>query len=60
MNDLTNDDVQLMIEVMQQFLTSREEELISSNAGDTQWDKLMPYRETLQNLYFLETTYGKE
>ena len=60
MTDLTSDDVRVMIEVLEFFLTSREEELIAANAGDVEWDRLLPYRQTLQNLYFLETTYGEQ
>ena len=60
MTELSNDDIRIMIEVLEHFLISREEELIASNAGDREWQQLMPYRQTLQNLYFLATTYGKE
>ena len=60
MTELSNDDIRIMIEVLEHFLISREDELIASNAGDREWQQLMPYRQTLQNLYFLATTYGKE
>ena len=60
MNELSNQDVRVMIEVMEHFIISREEELIASNAGERGWTELIPYKQTLQNLYYLATTYGEE
>ena len=60
MTELTNSDISTLVEVMEYYITTREQELIEANAGDREWNQLTPYRQTLQNLYFLATTYGKE
>ena len=59
MVQLQREDVVLLIELLENHITTREEELLASNAGDTSWTRLTPYRKTLANLKFLETTYGE-
>lgn len=58
MNDLFIKDVHNCMDVLEDYIIRREEELISSNAGDSEWHQLEKYKETMKNLQYVESIYG--
>ena len=52
---LTKEDYDVAISALEYFITTREDELILSNAGDTEWDRLTPCYNTLNNLKLCRT-----
>ena len=57
---LTKEDYDIAISALEYFITTREEELILSNAGDVEWDTLTPCYNTLNNLKLCKTLEGKD
>ena len=57
---LTQEDYDVAISALEYFITTREDELILSNAGDTEWDRLTPCYNTLNNLKLCKTLEGKD
>ena len=59
MNQLFSEDLTRMIQVMEEYIITEEERLVELGLGDTHWDKLIPYKSTLNNLNYLESIYGQ-
>ena len=57
---LTATDYAVAIKAMEQHITTTEEQLIKENAGDTAWDALLPYYETLNNLKLVRAFHEQQ
>ena len=55
--DCLENDIVNSIHAIEYYITSIENELIKENAGDTEWNKLIPYKKTLENLKFMVSIY---
>ena len=55
--NLLNSDINNCITAIECHIIDIEEDLIHSNAGDEEWDKIQTYRDTLTNLKLLRSIY---
>ena len=51
-------DLHNSVDAIEFYITTIEEDLIRRNAGDTEWNQLTPYKDTLNNLKFMLSIYG--
>ena len=51
-------DLHNSVDAIEFYITTIEEDLIRRNAGDAEWNRLMPYKDTLKNLQFMISIYG--
>ncbi len=51
-------DIHNCVDTIEFYITTIEEDLIRRNAGDEEWNRLMPYKDTLNNLKFMISIYG--
>ena len=58
MNQLFSDDLSNAIHALETYIIFEEDHLSRINAGDTEWEKLEPYKKTLNNFLYLERIYG--
>ena len=58
MNSYGN-DIALAIYAIEDYLIQTESALIERNAGDDDWDTLLPMRRALENFKLLGSIYGK-
>ncbi len=58
MNQLFETDIHNCIDALEDYLITWEDQLIEQNAGDDEWNKLEPYKRTLNNLKYLLSIYG--
>ena len=58
MNDAFIDDIARAMDALEHFITNEENYLIDTNAGDSQWNALMKYKDTYQNFKYLISIYG--
>ena len=52
------EDINNCMDVLEDYITTNENKLIDTNAGDVEWQKLEKYKATLKNLEFLFSIYG--
>ncbi len=52
------EDLNNCMDVLEDYITTNENKLIDENAGDTEWQKLEKYKNTLRNLEFMFSIYG--
>ena len=57
--NMLNGDIQNCITALECHIIDHEEDLIKRNAGDEEWSRVEPFRETLNNLRMLQAIYGK-
>ncbi len=58
---MTNDyskDLRVAIRALEYFITTEEQFLIDTNAGDMNWNELNSYKTTLNRFKLMETIYG--
>ena len=58
MNELFVSDINNCIDALEDYIIRWEDDLITHNAGDEEWNKLEPYKKTLNNLKYLLSIYG--
>jgi len=58
MNDCFIDDVARAMDALEDFIIREENNLIETNASDSQWNALMKYKDTYQNFKYLVSIYG--
>lgn len=51
-------DLAICMEVLENYITSWENECIDNNSGDEEWNKIEQYKTTLANLTYLSAIYG--
>ncbi len=54
-----SDDISNAITALERYIEVEERLLSARNASDKEWDSIYDYRNTLSNLKFLQTIYGK-
>ena len=52
-------DLHNSVDAIEHYIITIEEALISRNAGDDEWCKLEPYKDTLNNLKFMISIYDR-
>ena len=57
-SDTFIDDVARAMDALEDFIIREENHLIDTNAGDSQWNALMKYKDTYQNFKCLISIYG--
>tara|TARA_B100000482_G_C12408429_1_gene220069 strand:+ start:178 stop:357 length:180 start_codon:yes stop_codon:yes gene_type:complete len=58
MNDCFIDDVARAMDALEDFIIREEENLIETNASDSQWNALEKYKDTYKNFKYLVSIYG--
>ena len=58
MNDAFIDDVARAMDALEDFIIREEDNLIATNASDSQWNALQRYKDTYQNFKYLVSIYG--
>ena len=58
MNDAFIDDVARAMDALEDYIIREENYLIDTNAGDSQWNALEKYKDTLRNFKYLISIYG--
>ena len=58
MNDTFIDDVARAMDALEDYIIREENYLIDTNAGDSQWNALEKYKDTLRNFKYLISIYG--
>ena len=59
MNELFAQDLNHAIIALEHYIIQEEEDLIRRNAGDYEWNYLLPFKDTLKNLEYMTTIYGR-
>lgn len=57
-DNIIANDIAICMEVLEEFIILFENDCIDNNLGDTEWNKLEPYKSTLANLTYLSAIYG--
>lgn len=58
MNQIFSDDIDNCITALEDYIITWEDALVIQNASDKEWEKLKPYKNTLNNMKFLKSIYG--
>ena len=58
MNDAFIDDIARAMDALEDYIIREENYLIDTNGGDSEWNKLMKYKDTYQNFKYLVSIYG--
>ena len=58
MNDCFIDDIARAMDALEDFIIREENNLIETNASDSQWNALQKYKDTYQNFKYLVSIYG--
>ena len=58
MNDCFIDDEARAMDALEDFIIREEENLIETNASDSQWNALEKYKDTYKNFKYLVSIYG--
>ena len=58
MNDAFIDDIARAMDALEDFIIREENNLIETNASDSQWNALQKYKDTYQNFKYLVSIYG--
>ena len=58
MNDCFIDDIARAMDALEDFIIREEENLIQTNASDSQWNALEKYKDTYKNFKYLVSIYG--
>ena len=57
-SDAFIDDIARAMDALEDFIIREEDNLIETNAGDSQWNALQKYKETYNNFKYLVSIYG--
>ena len=56
--DTMEKDIKCIKDALEFYIIMEEERLIETNAGDVEWNELIPYQTALKHISYMESIYG--